>query len=140
MAFNLAGPLNRIVAILTGLSGMQTVYTGVPESIGTRVSAYVTLGGMRVADKATQLLQREQRYFVAFAYRVSGAEATAEADLMTMVDAFIAAIYADRTLNGTAKGVTIDAGLADQPEYRVLAGQEFRVYPIVVGCTQQNNP
>lgn len=140
MAFDLAGPLNRIVAILTGLTGMQAVSVGVPESLGTRVSAYVTLGGLRVADKATQLLQREQRYYVAFAYRVAGAEATAEADLMAMVDAFIAAIYADRTLAGTARGVTVDAGLADQPEYRTLAGQEFRVYPIVVGCTQQSNP
>jgi hypothetical protein len=138
MAFDSTSPLTALAALLTGLSGVQAVHTGVPESLGARVSAYVTLAAQRVQDKAASgLLQREADYFVGIGYRVAGAEATAEADLAALLDAFIAAVYADRTLSGTVASAGLDLTLANSPQYQAVAGVEFRVYPVIVHTTQR---
>lgn len=138
MSFNTLAPLTEIRTLLTA-AGVQQVHTGVPESLGFRVSAYVALAGQRIVDKAGRLLQRETHYFVGIGYRVKGAEATAEQDLAALLDAFITQFYAARAtgLNGTAENCALDLSLADNPSYQVLAGQEIRVYPLIVTATQQ---
>ncbi len=139
MAFNTAAVTNELVSILSGLTGLTTsgaVKIGAPESVGPRLSAYVTIGSQSSNLKTTGSTYRDARYFVNLAYRVDGAEATAETTLMGVVDAFLAALYADLTLNGICAKVEIDTGLADTPDYQLRAGKEYREYPIIVTARQ----
>ncbi len=136
MALNTAAVATAIIAKLTALTGMGETGIGVPESTGTRVSAYVTMGSQPNERKATQLVRRNARYFVLFAYRVGSDQATAETTLMGLVDQFLTALYADLTLGGVCKGLEIDTGLADTPDYQMRAGKEYREYPIILTAPQ----
>lgn len=138
MAYNSGAVVSALVALLQGLSGMGNVQIGTPESVGTRVSAFVTLGSQTATRKATGITQRETRFFCMLAYRVEGAEATAETTLMTLADAFMNAIDADKTLGGVVHDATADSQAADEPDYQLRAGKEFREYPIVVTVIQRD--
>jgi len=129
----------RLKTILEGLTGMGTVTIGAPESIATTVGAYVTLGSQTSTREATAVYRRTTRFFVLFAYRVDGAEATAEAALMGIVDEFVEAIFADLTLGGTALVATVDSNAADTPDYQMRAGKEFREYPVIVSADERGS-
>lgn len=136
MAFNTAAPLNQLITILTAISGIRQVYKGAPENFAKNVVAYVAAGQQDIRRHTTGTTRRRASYFVGLAYRVSDAEADAEGILCDSLDAFIAAVMADLTLNGTCKETVLDFTLASAPEYEVRAGREFRVYPLLVHCTQ----
>jgi len=127
----------ELKTILEGLTGMGTVAVGAPEAIGTRTGAYVTLGSQTTVREATSVFRRTSRFFILFAYRVDGAEATAEAGLMALVDGFVTAIYSDLTLNGTALTAAVDSSAADAPDYQMRAGKEFREYPVIVSADER---
>jgi hypothetical protein len=135
MPYNTKAPAQRLLTMIQGL-GVSSVQLGVPESWNTTLCAYIGLGSQVVVRKATKVTGRDARYFVCFGYRVDGAETTAEQALMDLVDAFLAALYADLTLAGTCEGMEVDTGLADAPEYKIYTGKEFREYPIIVTCRQ----
>ena len=137
MAFNSGGVARALVTVLEGLSGMGDVQIGAPESMSTRVSAYVTLGSQQGTRKTTGTTQRETRFFVMLAYRVDGAESTAETTLMSLADAFMVAIDADKTLGGVVVDAVANSQAADEPDYQLRAGKEFREYPIMVIVTQR---
>lgn len=137
--FNTKAPLLQLVTILDGIAAIQQIYTGAPESVGPRLCAYVTVASQTIVDKATRVLQREGRYTVGLAYAVEGNEGAAEQALADALDAFITAVYADRTLAGTVYDARLDFALADSPEYQVAAGMETRVFPVVVVTTQRQN-
>lgn len=139
MSFNNLAVANQLVTVLSGLSGMGVVQIGAPESVGPRVSSYVTMGGQHPGRKATGVVQRETRFLCMFAYRVDGAEATAETTLMNLVDAFFTALFADLTLGGTVMSLEADSQAADEPEYQLRAGKEYREYPVVVTVTQRGS-
>lgn len=139
MALNTQAVADALVAVLSGLSGIGAVQIGVPESTSPRVSAYVTMGSQPNERKATGLVRRNARYFVLFAYRVDKAETKAETTLMGLVDAFLAALYADLTLGGACKSIEIDTGLADTPDYQLRADKEYREYPVIVTAAQDAN-
>lgn len=140
MAFNAQAVADAIKTKLLALSGMGSVQIGVPESVGPRVSAYITMGSMPLVRKATEVTRREARYFVNFAYRVDGAETTAETTLMGLADAFLDALHADMTLGGTCKSIVeISSGLADTPDYQLRAGKEYREYPFIITAAQDGN-
>lgn len=136
MTFNTQSVADELVAILTGLSGMGAVQIGAPESVGPRVSAYVTMGSQSTPRKTTGTVARDARYFVCLTYRLDGAEATAETTLMGLVDAFLTALHADLTLGGICQGLEIDTGLADTPEYQARSGKEYREYPLIITARQ----
>jgi hypothetical protein len=142
MALNTAAPLARLVDVLEALPGLQTVYVGVPESIGPQVAAYVALAGQSLSNETIDLAQREARYFVAFAYAVAGAEATAETTIAGLVDAFQTALLAERDSGMNAgSGPIVDSvgwdfSLGDRPDYQPIAGAEIRVWPCLVTVTQ----
>lgn len=137
MGFDATAPLDYLAALVAGLPGVQGVVTGVPESITPRVSAYVTLGGATVLVKNTGAVSlRTQRYVVTLCYRVAGAEDTAERTLAGVFDALLGALDDDKTLGGAVHSSQADASLADAPAYAVVAGQEYRLLPIVVSTTQ----
>ena len=131
--------LNRLVAVLQALP-VQHVYSGAPESLDSRVNAYVTLDRWAVADEAAGGLARHEiDYAVTFGYRVSGAESTVETDLAAKVGAFCTALLAERRsrLNGTVERMGLpDLTRAAAPQYAVVAGTEFRIYPCVIPTVQ----
>lgn len=136
--FDSVGPLNRLKTILAGIAGVGQTTKGIPESVGARVSASVSVGGQRLEFDAFKILERMTGYFVEFAYRVQGNEGAAEDQLAAFLDAFLAALYADQTLGGTCEGIETDFSLTSDPNYRPTAGQEFRVFPLVVWARQTN--
>lgn len=139
MSINTLAAANGIIAVLEQLSGLATVQIGVPLSVGTTVSAWVGLGGQADVRKATAVVQKRTRFFVMFCYRVDGNETTAETALMTLVDAFTVALNADLTLGGTVKELTISSAAADEPDYQLRAGKEYREYPMVIEATQHGS-
>lgn len=138
MPYNSGNAAAELVTLLQALPGMGSVQIGSPESVGTRVGAYVTLGSQQDGHKTTGTTQRETRFFVMLAYRVDGAETTAETTLMSLADGFMAAINADKTLNGTVVNAVANSQAADEPEYQMRAGKEYREYPIIVTVTQRD--
>jgi hypothetical protein len=138
MAYNATAVANALQTILAGLSGMGAVQIGAPTSIGPQVGAYVTMGSQTTVRKSAGITQREGRFFCMLAYRVDGAETTAETTLMGLVDAFMAALHADLTLGGVVEDLTADSQAADEPDYQLRAGREYREYPVVVTVTQRS--
>lgn len=137
MSFNSAAVATELLAVLNGLSGMGAAQIGAPESVGPRVGSYVTIGGQQLTRKTAGIMQRETRFLCMFLYRVDGAETTAETTLMNLVDAFFNALHADLTLNGAVTRLEASAAAADEPEYQLRSGKEFREYPISIVVTQQ---
>jgi hypothetical protein len=129
--------LNHLVTMVQGISGIQDGHKGIQESLDPTVSISVSVGAQVISDKATQLLQREMSFFLEFAYRVAGAEADAEDVLADALDSFIALWLADRTLGGLCTSSRLDFSLTSEPIYRPTAGQEFRVFPLLVWATQR---
>lgn len=139
-AWDTHAPLAQLVTILTGLTsvGLGTVYMGVPAQPDKRVCAYVTIGGQEYIEKATGgLAQRTIAYRVVFTYAVSDDEQAAENALGPIIDAFVNAILADRTLGGTLERLEIDATEADRPQYALMTGDEFRQYPMTIRGDQR---
>lgn len=130
--FDAAAMLQRVSTIVQGLAGLQQGYIGVPESIGARVSAYVTIGDLTPQPQATQVAKRNPGVLVTFVYRVAGAEQTAELLICALVDELTVEIYADRTLNGTSQNATMDMSMNSQPAYVAVAGSEFRRYLVLI--------
>lgn len=138
MAWDSAGPLNHLNTLLAGIAGVGQTTKGIPESVGARVSASVSVGGQRLEFDAFKILERMAGYFVEFAYRVQGNEGAAEDQLATFLDAFLTALYADQTLGGTCEWIETDFSLTSDPQYRPTAGQEFRTFSFVVWARQTN--
>lgn len=136
MTYNTLAAANRLVTILDGLSGVGEAALGMPPNLAVKLGAYVTMGSQRPNRKVAGVTQRETRLFVKFLYRLDKAESTAESTLMGVVDAFLVALQADLTLNGTVNSLDVDTALADEPEYQAVAGKEFREYPILVTVVQ----
>lgn len=136
MSFNSQAVANALVSVLQGLSGMGAAQIGAPESVGPRVSSYVTMGSQQTRRKTTGTTLREARFFCMLVYRVDQAETTAETTLMNLVDAFLAALHADLTLGGVVTGLEASSAAADEPDYQLRAGKEYREYPISVTVTQ----
>lgn len=139
MSYNSAAVANQLATVLAGLAGMGGSQVGAPESIGKQVTSYVTFGSFSPTRKTNGVVQREQRFFCMFAYRVDGNETAAETALMGLVDAFLVALQADFTLNNTVKSLEASSQAADEPDYQLRAAKEYREYPVVVTVTQQAN-
>lgn len=138
MAYNTSAVLTQLQTIASGLANVGAVQIGAPESVSPRVHIWITMGSMNEVIKAGGLVQRTTRFLCMFAYRVDSAEATAETTLAALVDAFLQAVNADKTLNGTALSSEVSSQAADEPAYEVRAAKEYREYPLIVTVTQQD--
>jgi hypothetical protein len=132
VALDPSDALDALAALVGGLAGVTTVYVGVPESLGPRVSAYVALADAAADDKATGLLRVTLTLLVVFGYRVDGAEADAERVVADLAGAFWAAYYADRNLGGKLVEGRPAPSVSAGPEYTIVAGQEFRRLPLAI--------
>lgn len=136
MAFDAPAVANALLSVLQDLEALDSSQIGAPEDVGTRVAAYVTMGSHSKVPKTTGTTRRETRFMVMFLYRVGSNETAAELALMGVVDDFMAALDADRTLGGVVKALEAESQLADEPSYVLRAGQEYREYPVLVMVTQ----
>lgn len=137
--------LDALVTMVTGVTGMQRVYKGVPESLSNTVDAYITVGGHTIDSEEFGENRRDTHFWVVFGYRVHGAEATAEDTLADYIDAFEAAFFTarhggtglfDHATTGVEDGL-LDASVADSGDYLAFAGQEFRTWPYLVTVVQR---
>lgn len=138
--FDAAPALNRMVAIVEGLPGVQNVYVGVPSRVTGAGACYVTYGRQRVLNKTNDVLQRELRFILTFCYAVDGvAVEGAERAIGEAVDALIDAIWLEVEDGASPLKdlIEVDLSLSDTAEYQVNVGQEFRRYPVAVSYIQQ---
>ncbi len=138
MTLDTQASFTYIAEMVDGIPGIVKTYNGVPDSIEAGAVAYVALLGQNVPMKVQGVIRRAARIMVTLAYRVIGAEANAEAKLAANIDEIILAYFADRTLGGTCQNSEIDLSIPDAPDYRALAGQEYRMYPIVITAFQDH--
>jgi hypothetical protein len=141
MAFDREAAINAMVTLVGTITGMQSVRKGVPETFATTASAYVAHGGNRWMPDATQVYRAERSLIVGFGYRVSGAETTAEQKVGQFADEFERKILQNRVgsvgavtalLNGSVEHMEPAESLGDDPEYRAMVGQEWRLLPYLV--------
>lgn len=139
-AWDSKAPLDYIVGLLDSISEIQTVHVGVPLSLTSQVSAYVTMGGHTLKVRLTGgQAQRVIVYRAVIGYAVEGAEDTAEDTLCAAVDAFENLILADLTMGHTLESVEFDASEADTPRYVAVAGSDYREWPIRIAGIQRTN-
>jgi hypothetical protein len=139
MALDFNATLAYLETLLAGLDSLQAGGAGVPTALTNKISASVSQGGLVTDDKTTQVLAAARRYVVVYAYRLDGDERAAEYALGDFMAELITAIYADRTLGGTATNVAIDDSITRMPEYAPVLGQEVRQYRLEVRATQRQN-
>lgn len=140
MTFQAREALEAVRSLAAGSTSF-TISTGTPENLGRAAAGYVTLGPAQPVDRAAGgLIERTVDCHIVFGYRVKGAEETAELAVADAVDEFTLAFYAsDRTLSGVGTSAELDFGLVGSAEYEQIAGQEFRLYPIVVKVKQRQS-
>lgn len=120
-----------------GVAGVGLAQVGVPRDSDKRLVFTVTLAGGDFGRHATTITRRDQRYLCTFAYRLDGGdEEAAELALMDAVDAFATAVMGDPTLGQVCRGVELEFGLADAPEYLVQHGKTWREYPVIATLRQ----
>lgn len=139
MAVDTAALLAYLASLTDGISGMDEVFTGVPESISVRQAAYVTVGAQRETDLMFSIYGIEADFLITLVYAVGNAEGPAETWIAQSVDALRVALHADRDLGGLCKDIRIDLGLAASAEYEAVLGVEFRRFPIRI-VTQHEVP
>jgi len=138
VTYDTTSVFEAICARVSGLPQAPELHRGAPLSFANGVAAYVTSGGSTVRPKLIgRVDERELRVRVVFSCRVGTDPAAAEATLNGLVDDFARAVGADPSLGGTVSRSALDAALADAPEYALVAGPEFRVYPMVVTAYQR---
>lgn len=142
MSLNLTGAFTALVALVDSCASVQNVIQGEPLSLPASVSAYVNIGTPRPVDQRTSgLIMIETEYLVTFGFRVAGTdESGPELKLCAAIQEFILAFYADRkagSLGGTVESMELDFSPAGLPEFRPVAGQEFRLFPVIVRVKQQ---
>jgi len=137
MTFATKSVATALKTLAENINGVHAATIGVPETISNRVHAIITAAGQDIGEKTTGTLSRGARYMVNFAYRLDGAETTAEEALMDIIDLFQAALFADRTLGGVCTDIRVDVTLPDAPDYQTRAGKEFREFPVMVTAMQR---
>jgi hypothetical protein len=133
-------------AVLQALNSLletvvQDAFEGEPMVGGARIIAVVTAAGEGPsASLSSQLLRQPLRFHITLGYALDGDSTGAEEAMCLLKDALRRALYAAmRTkLGGVVDSLEApDFTPADNPDYRVRAGDEYREYPIVVTAWQQ---
>lgn len=147
MALDFTTPLTNIRALMNTIAGLEIVVAesfnpvskGIPRSLTGRTSGYLALAGLATQDMRAGLVQATIRYLVAFGYRVEDAEDTAEDAVCTYAAAFVSKMLlpVNRSLSSSVESLSLDFSAASLPEFAIHTGQEFRIFPIVVVCTQR---
>lgn len=139
MAYSSQEPLDALVTLLAGVTGIQQAQAGIVESPPYRFTAGVALGGQGPDWDTFTSTERRINLYVLLRYRLSGDESTAETVLGAALDDLETQLLADPTLGGTVAEFTPDFDLADDPEYALEPAKEYRRYPFVLRCVQRES-
>ena len=137
--------LKTLPGLADEAGGVKHVHKGVPASLPTRLAVYVALADMLISEKVTQRQDVAGVFAVNFGYRVdansAGAVTSAETALISAVEDFLEAMRlpANRTLGGVVTNAALTSLTASRPEYQIVAGQEYRVYGLLVTSGQSQN-
>lgn len=141
MAINLAAAFDKVVALMESITGMQKVFQGVPDAFGPSITGFVAITSQETMDAATQLLRVRCTFYIVMGYKTKTDQAAAERILIDGITDLIRKFYVARKsdFDGTVENASIDMTLAGQPEYEVMAGSEYRRYPILIHIEQSEN-
>lgn len=142
MTWQAKATLAQLVTFIDGLTGVQSVTKGEPTSYTAAVSASISLGAAPMNDRQTTgNVRRDLEYWVTFGYRTSNNVALAEETLADILDELESKFLVERKtgrLGGTVDSMELDTSPASAAEYRPVAGQEYRLYPVIIRVVQQH--
>jgi hypothetical protein len=140
-AFDAPAVLTALRDIVQNDVGVETVYLGVPSSIGAIAACYVAMAGQAYGDaRVNKIVERELRVWVVFLYQVGEGVDPEPAELQqaAWVDLFVKAMYAQRNAASVLSNMALDMDIADSPDYSNFSEIEYRGYPIMVRVRQQH--
>ena len=141
MAFLIEPAFDAVKGLIASVEGMQKVEEGVPNVLGASIHSFIALAPITFQDVATSLVEIEVTFYIFLGYKVSTDEGVAERRLMNGVaDLLLKFLVArENDFGGTLQDASINLELAAQPEYELLAAQEYRRYPVLIrGHIQQS--
>jgi hypothetical protein len=138
MALDVVAAFDQVKALISSIEGMQLVKEGVPESLGPSFSAFIAVSPIALDDSATGEVQAKIIFYIFLGYKVSDNESQAERRLIAGLQDLIPKFYTARKtgFNDTVENAEINLTLAAQPEYEILASQEYRRYPVLITVWQ----
>ncbi len=129
-----------VAELPTVISSSAAIYVGVPESFAARINVVITLGPATPNDSIEGAQEWEPVVTVAFGYRVSAVEQTAELVIADLILELVNEVLVnDPTIGGTVDPgrVRLSMAAASSPQYQAVAGAEARLYPVMITGFQQ---
>lgn len=141
MALDFAAAFAKVVALMESITGMQKVYQGVPDAFGRSITAFVAMSPIEPRDEANNLISVKVTFYIVMGYKTTLGETDAEAKLIAGVTDLVRKFYQARKtdFDGTVENAELDMSLAALPEYEVVAGQEYRRFPLLIKTEQSEN-
>lgn len=145
--FDIEAAMNGLVALIDTIPAVERVQIGAPESPEYRIEAWVTIGDPDVIEpeRAGTVYRLPINLIVWFGYSVERAEAAAEAQLADLISDFTRIVIQNRirtvsgvtrNLNGSVDRMGLPQAAVGGADYTMMAGAEFRLYPLGVRVTQ----
>ena len=147
--FDVEAALEGLKALVQTVPSMESVQVGAPESLGTRISAWVTVGDPGEIGSTVQgVYELDLMLICWFGYAVEGSEQAAEAQLGDYISELTRRLIQNRmgtvggvtrNLNGSVDRLGLPRAAAGPADYTTMAGLEARTYPVGVRIVQREN-
>lgn len=145
--FDVEAALNGLAALIGTIPSVEDVRIGAPESLGSRIEAWVTVGDPgEIGARVTGVYELDLNLICWFGYSVEGAEAAAEAQLADWVTEITRRMIQNRmgavdgvtrNLNGAVDRMGLPQAAAGISDYTMMAGSETRTYPLGIRVIQR---
>lgn len=149
MTFDVEAALNGLKALMETIPSMESVQIGAPESLSTRIAAWVTVGDPGDIGSTVQGVYELDLMLIAwFGYVVEGCEQAAEAQLADYISELTRRLIQNRmgTVDGVARNLGGSVDLMGLPraaagpsDYALFAGSEARTWPVGIRIVQREN-
>lgn len=151
--FDIEAALNGMAELVRTVPAMESVGIGAPESLSTRIAAWVTVGDPgEIGPREVGIYELPMNLIVWFGYAIGGAEGAAEAQLADYISNLTMHIIQNRMNTVTGNAVTVTPNLngavarmelpqaaAGVADYTLMAGEEARTYPLGIRVIQRWN-
>jgi hypothetical protein len=146
-AFDVHEAMLGMIALIDTIPAIERVQIGAPESPEYRIEAWVTIGDPDVIEpeRAGSVYKLPINLICWFGYSVERSETAAEAMLADVVSDFTRRVIQNRSrtvdgvtrnLNGSVDRMGLPHAAVGGADYTMMAGAEFRLYPLGVLVTQ----
>lgn len=149
MAFNVEAALEGLKALVETIPSIESAQIGAPESLSTRIAAWVTIGDPgEIGARVTGIYELDLSLIIWMGYVVEGSEQAAEAQLADYISELTRRLIQNRAdtvdgvsrnLNGSVHRLGLPQAAAGPADYTMFAGQEARTYPLGIRILQQEN-